>query len=178
MANGETGNQQERLVTRAANQQQTKDKSQMVITGDDMRDTEAEMARKNLAESHIGFNTPACRAVNGQRDAVHALGGGKQKLSAVQCRVFLQRQPREMHMTARQIEESVVIYLDRRGFVKAGKTAGNAHIALPRRGGVKAAFQRAPRLDLRELQMRRHVPTQGLREILTGCHLGQQGDVA
>ena len=56
MAQRETGNQQKRLFARAANQQQAKDKGQMVVTGDNMLDTEPKMARKIFAKCHAAGN--------------------------------------------------------------------------------------------------------------------------
>ena len=109
MAQRETGNQQKRLFARAANQQQAKDKGQMVKAGDNMFDTEPKMARKIFAKCRAAGNC----AISIEGNTMHALGGGEKYFRAFQFRVFLQREARKMHMATRQIEKSMIVNLNR-----------------------------------------------------------------
>ena len=93
MAQRETGNQQKRLFARAANQQQAKDKGQMVKAGDNMFDTEPKMARKIFAKCRAAGN----RAISIEGNTMHALGGGEKYFRAFQFRVFLQRERANAH---------------------------------------------------------------------------------
>ena len=137
MAQRETGNQQKRLFARAANQQQAKDKGQMVKAGDNMFDTEPKMARKILAKCDAAGN----RAIGIGGNTMHALGGGEKYFRALQFGVFLQREARKMHMATRQIEKSMIVNLNRFAFVKTAIACCNPHIIAMRRCAFKAACQ-------------------------------------
>ena len=137
MAQREAGNQQKRLFARAANQQEAKNKGQMVVTGDNMLNPEPKMARKIFAKCHAAGD----RAIGIGGDAVHALGGGEKYFRAFQFRVFLQREARKMHMATRQIEKSMIVNLNRFAFVKTAIARRNPHIIAMRRCAFKAACQ-------------------------------------